>query len=132
MPLQKLNLKICHSNFLIPLYMPFSPIPSHVQPIILHMYAYTDILLYGSHKKVQKLSLLGLPPYPDSGGNGTKNPQNSVTRRNPSLAAGAVAGGARALRRLQALSGWRTSRNAASPQAPETEGPLARCRFWRP
>ena len=42
MPLQKSKLEICHSNFLIPLTMPFSLIPDHISTLYCHTYAYTS------------------------------------------------------------------------------------------
>lgn len=43
MPLQKLNLDICHYNFFVFLSMPFSPIPSHIHPLYVYAYIYVPV-----------------------------------------------------------------------------------------
>jgi hypothetical protein len=48
MPLQKLNLEICHYNFSIPLHIPLWSLPNNILPIILPYILVFIIFTYGS------------------------------------------------------------------------------------
>ena len=95
MPLQKSKLEICHSNFLIPLTMPFSLIPDHINTLYCHTYAYTSA-------RTRKKKSSHLRVIPDSGGwKGSKFPN-----RTRAPARNVRGGGGRSRPGPKAQLGW--------------------------
>jgi hypothetical protein len=106
--------------------MTFSPIPSPIQPIILHMYAYTYIFLM-VHVKGKKTHVYeAYHPTLTHTKTAPKNPQTLTCVGTKLDGSRRRAGGARA------RGDWRTCRNALSHGPPKLEVLLTRCSFWRP